>query len=241
MVDLLDSYNQRARLAPGLLLLAPVAITVLALGVHKQPFIAAAVSLLTAVGGAIVLASLMGEQGRRIEKVFRVSWGGFHTSTFLLHTSAERSAAQRRAWRADLERVCGATLRTAAEEAQDRQAAIDEYDLLIGQVRARTRDSATFPLVAEENQNYGFWRNLLGVKKFGVWLSGIGLGVCLALLLMRALSWTFVAELNWVSLALGVILCAIWLAGWLSVPSEARVRQAAERYAERLLEALTLL
>lgn len=242
MLDFLDAYSRRARLTPGLLLLAPIALGALSVGLVSQPVVAVVGGLLVAVGGPVLLAALVGERGRRLESELKNEWGGFPTSTFLLHATSTRSAAQRKAWRTNLERVSGQTLRTAGEELADPTAAVQEYDLLIDSIRARTRDSAAYPLVLEESCNYGFWRNLRALRTAGLWLSAATTVVLGGLFVAYHTEWVGVGGwANPASLAVGILLSAGWWAGWLVLPSKGRVRAASERYAERLLETLFVL
>ena len=47
----LDAYERRCRLAPGLLALVPVAVTIVALGIRDAPVVSAAISILSLASG----------------------------------------------------------------------------------------------------------------------------------------------------------------------------------------------
>lgn len=80
----------------------------------------------------------------------------------------------------------------------------------------------------DENKQYGFWRNLRALRPIGIWVS-IAAVAALGL-------WTVIAGLMFVPLvclAGSVLLTVLWI----FLPTEARVRGAADRYAVRLFNA----
>lgn len=76
----LDDYERRARLAPGLLAVLPIALVILALGLRRLPIVSALLSLVTAVGGPVVLASLVRHRGLRLQAELFRKWGGAPTT-----------------------------------------------------------------------------------------------------------------------------------------------------------------
>ncbi len=70
---LLDAYERKARLTPGLLAFAPVAFAIATLGFKKFPAIAIAVGVLSAAGGAYALAILVAHLGGECRRAFGIS------------------------------------------------------------------------------------------------------------------------------------------------------------------------
>ena len=96
------------------------------------------------------------------------------------------------------------------------------------------RDSAANGLLRTENRNYGFGRNLLGLKRFGRWCGIIVLIVSVALGIVIGLvtSWKAAFPLL---LPVGVSIVALVL--WRYVDA-AYVKPSADAYADRLIESL---
>ena len=126
---------------------------------------------------------------------------------------------------------------SAAEEEADPQAADARYDDALADVRQRTRDREQFPLVFEENANYGFRRNMLGLRPWGLAVSLVSLAVSIALLVFSSGSFGERAARWCLPAAVALLLAAFW---WGAV-TPAWVRVPAEAYAERLIESIDIL
>src|SRR5947208_9959356 len=64
-------------------------------------------------------------------------------------------------------------LPTSEEEAADPEGADQRYEACVRFLRNATRDRSTFPLVFAENVNYGFRRNLWGMRSAGIACSAV--------------------------------------------------------------------
>lgn len=232
---LLDPYERRARLTPGLLVLAPIALTLVVLGIRENPVIAACAGLLPAVGGPFALASIVRDRGVALQESLFAKWGGPPTRRFLQNTNTERSSAQRIRWREDVEAVLGISLPTSEEEESDAEVAAAAYDVAVSQLRTKTRGLSGFELVFEENRNYGYWRNLRAMRPFGVLVASSSLVVVAAAAVLAAWGDALAATpRSW--FVLGALLSLLWLVFWILVPTERAVKRASDRYAERLFE-----
>jgi len=103
----------------------------------------------------------------------------------------------------------------------------------VTQLRDRTRDKGRFPLVFEENCNYGYRRNLWGMKPLGV-LGSLGGVVVSGAVLVRASRGDF--EANLLAVASVGTASLLLLGVWILVVRPWWIRIPAEAYAERLLE-----
>lgn len=112
-------------------------------------------------------------------------------------------------------------------------AALELYGSAGDELRRLTRDTKRFPLVFEGNIDYGFRRNLLGLKKFGVSVALTGLGAS-----GWALShgWTAAGVIAPVPAVVALLTVGLFL-GWLFGVNANAVRITADRYARHLLEA----
>ena len=101
-------------------------------------------------------------------------------------------------------------------------------------LREKTRNHKAFPLVFAENCNYGFRRNLWGMKPVGIVVLLISLVVAMGLLVVET---SALRGTQLTAVVLGIDVDVVLLAGWFLVFTPNWVRVPAEAYAERLLEA----
>lgn len=238
-----DSYNRQARLYPGLLTALPLVLTIyawfpsLVTSNAVQTFISVAVTC----GLLYALASISRTFGKSHEPRLLKVWGGWPASLWLRHSDTNLSAQTRARYHAFfLERVRGLKLPSAQEEELDESEAVRAYDSAIDWLKEQCR-SKDFHLVHRENAQYGFRRNLRGLKVFGIVIT-------LASLLLTAgmiAHMTFVllpqlpvlailAELSsliWAS----VLVSVLFLFWWLFMVNDSWVREAGDQYARSLL------
>jgi hypothetical protein len=121
-----------------------------------------------------------------------------------------------------------------ADEAANPAAADADYEAAIRLLLTRLRNNPAQRLLNVENRNYGYTRNLLGLKRLGVVLAW----VCLVIALLVGGS-LLIAE-GWRSadpLALPIVVSVVALLLWPRVNAD-MVRPAAEAYADRVMDGL---
>lgn len=225
-----DPYVRRARLAPAVLLAVPGIAFVVAGAV--SPAMAARIVgiVLGAVG--IVIAIVVRDRGRQLQPSLWRSWGGPPAQRRLRWTGGDPSDVVERLHQR-VEAATGEQLPDAEAEARDPDFADRRYDDAVGVLREATRNREEFPLVFEENVDYGFRRNTLGLRSSGITTSVVGLVVAVLLLVIgsgalsgRAARWGPVAGI-----------CGLALLFWCLIVTPRWVRTAAENYADRLFGA----
>jgi len=125
-------------------------------------------------------------------------------------------------------------LPSEAEESADPQHADHAYDTCVRWLLEQTRDQKKFSLLFEENCNYGFRRNLWGLKPVGVAVT------VLALIAIAALPVLEPAMRTTAAIARNAVpggLTSFVLLGWLFVVTPRWVEIPANAYADRLIEA----
>jgi hypothetical protein len=224
-----DAYDRRARIAPVVLVAAPllpfaVAALIQLPGWHK--LWAAAWPVIP-----ILVEELGRDRGRRLQPELWRGWGGAPTTVQLRWRGpASRVQVERR--HALLQEQFGPALQlpTETEELQDPAGADATYDEAIGVLRERTRDVKRFPLVHGENIRYGFRRNTWGLRPYGLAGSMLGLGAALvAAVVIRKAAPAFLVV---------AVVDALLLLFWWRTVTEAWVRRAAEAYSRALLASL---
>lgn len=230
----LDEYDRDARLVPALLAILPLVLAAIGLGLEGNPIVASVAAVLIGVGVPMVVAKQVGDRGRALEATLFAGWGAPPTTLILVPPMNEPTGEIQRQRRTRLERLSGVSLPLSPIP---NASEIEKYQAAVRWLIEHTRDRAKFPVVWSELKSYGFERNALAIRIFGLLASG----VATAALLAASVAGASGADLAVVSNgALGSV-CAIVGLWWLRVPSANRVRMAADRYAERLLDASALL
>lgn len=182
--SLSDRYERKARLLPGLLLAAVPALTVGAVLQEFAPWHTAASSV---VGVEFLAAILLGQfsraRGRRVEDVLWNAWGGPPSTRWLRPWDNTCSDQQKAKWRGAIKRLTGLSLPASVSQGGSQ----DDVDRLNAdatrQLRYALRCKPEAAILATHNEDYGFARNLCGVRWWWVALSLvclIGCGVAFA-------------------------------------------------------------
>jgi len=188
-------------------------------------------------GGLLVfLDQISRDAGKRLEPQLWDSWGGPPTTRLLRHKDNPNPVLHARR-HAKLARLTGEEMPTKEQEQRDPARADHVYEAAAAYLRACTRSEA-YPLVLLENGNYGFRRNMLGLKPIGLILAAATGGVAL---LGCALSLGDITNFSPSALAGVSVLCGLSLALWKWKVTPEWVRRGADNYAERLLEAIETL
>lgn len=235
----LDDYERRARLVPGLFALFPIVILLAVFGLRNVPAVSYVLGALTVIGGPVLVAGVVRYYGKKAEAVLWPAWGGPPTTVLLRLTAPTDNELQRSLWRNAVEQVSGVTLCSLRSERANQHKADVTIETALKRTRDRTRDREMFALLFAENREYGFERNLYGIRWLGRALS------ITSVVAMAAYIITIAPALDRPRLdaanIFGLVACTAFLAGWCFWPSEGRVRAAADRYASELLHAAVTL
>ena len=228
-----DSYTWRARIVPAFLVFLPLAIAVFL----WIPSIELITRLTGVVLGPLGIAMLMAQVGRdrgyKKQPHLWNQWGGAPTTQLLRHRNLETNPVLRERYHQKLKELQpDIEIPTLEEEEQDPQRADHTYEACIRHLITRTRDRKQFPLIFHENVNYGFRRNLWGLKLFGILFALTGLTACSLNLWLNWQQTQRIATEAAVSGAFNLVLLLFWIF-WVT-PSWVRI--AADAYAARLLE-----
>jgi hypothetical protein len=239
-VQLLNAYERRARLVPGVLAVLPFIVLFAVLGLRQIPAVSYAFGLLAVAGvGPVLIVGAVRNFGKAVEQWLWESWGGPPTTAWLRLNAPTKSAAQRESWRKAVETVSGISLLSLEAERQDAVGADDAIERATERVRKKTRNNEKFELLFFENRNYGYERNIYGIR----WAAR-GISLLSALVLAGYMVWIApLVDRPQVSAAnvAGLGLCIICLFIWFLLPSKKRVKDAADRYANELLHAAVTL
>lgn len=234
MIDsILDPYDRKARLYPALLvMLVPVVVSALVAPVFSSQ-LAGLASLAMALGGLMLLSSLGREWGKRKEPKLFESWGGTPTTLMLLRATSQLDQITLDRYRKVLEgKVPGLQFPDSASEASDPTKVAEICESAVKWLREATRDTKKFALVFAENINYGFRRNLLGVKPLALVICALTLAATvLHAWLSTAGNLSAVTPQSWSA----VVVACIGLVVWGLVINADFVKTTAFAYATALL------
>ncbi len=246
IAGLFDSYGRRARLYPALLtILPPVAALVAWVpSLVRGESVAALVGAAASFGLLYALSSLSRTAGKQTEKRLLAQWGGWPTTIMLRHGSTDIPAPTKGRYHQFLSQ-CGSWQQVPSPELEGANPAqADEYYASAVQWLKEQRRDPAFQLVHHENAEYGFRRNMRGLKPVAI----------LLILLTVAAWWIAVfarfgrapwlvapseisdllaipSALAWAALGLAFVA----LAGWIAIVRDGWVREAADQYAVALL------
>lgn len=230
-----DPYARKARLYPGFLAFLPVliAIALYTDWLNFEPENA----LVIAVGTAVLfwLASVSRQRGKAVEEALLQEWTHFPSVTMLRHRDRIIDVYTTERYHRTAERIIpGLAMPTEDDEATAPNDADERYRSVTKALLARTRDTKKYDLLFKENVNYGFQRNLLGLKPIAITIvtSVVAFSIWRGWDLISAYNLPDGKELAtiFVTLAIGAV--------WLVNVTRRSVRRVAESYAFRLLEAL---
>jgi len=221
-----DEYELRARVFPAVIVTLPAVVT-------AYTFIPSLRSLGGIAGGAIIesaflflLARIARDRGKRIQDRLYTKWGGKPTTAMLRHSDQRLDPFTKDRYKRMLAKSFTESFPTQQEESANPQRADQIYDSAVRALIEKRRGK-TYRLVFAENCNFGFVRNVLGLKPIGLCISALGFGVGIVLVWHRA------AEIPnplyiplLVSMGVAILLLMI---------TEGSARRTAEAYAEALL------
>jgi hypothetical protein len=237
MRPLFDRYTLLARFLPAALTLLPAGSALVAWFPNRFEGWGLLTGMLTTAGSAMLLAQF-GRAGKAKEPQLFTTWGCQPTVAVLRHSGTVLDRHTRRRYHDKLALlVPGVDPPTPESEQIDAVGADQVYLSWVRFLRDNTRDSANFSLVATENANYGFRRNLWGLKPWAIALSALAMAACGLRIWLAVKSGSQPEPAAFVSGFLATLLLAFLLV----VVSPQWVRIPAEAYAERLLAACDVL
>lgn len=187
MLPFADLYTFRARIQPALAVALPLGFLMFAVLPGNHFFVTAFFGLLSAAGGTAVLAQLGRDRGRKKQGELWDGWGGAPTTRLLRHRQIPGDITMSSELRQRVEEWWSQPLPTDLEEVADAESADARYEEVTLALIAATRDKSRFPLVFAENANYGFRRNMWGLRPWG-----LAIAASLALV-----AWTLFALTVW--------------------------------------------
>jgi hypothetical protein len=236
--QLTDSYDRKARLYPCLLLIAPAIAVIVAAVSAKYSALQAIAAGAVSCGGAFLLTQLARDAGKNLEAGLLEEWGGLPSIAIFRHSDARfDTITKARYHRAMASLVKQTKPPTHDQEREDARAADGVYAAWSNYLRTHTRDQKRFALLFKENINYGYRRNVVGLRPFGILLSALALGVAATRV---ASIYRRTGEVDQIMLGAGVF-SLVLLTLWIFRFTRSWVRMPADAYAYRLIETIDVI
>ena len=236
----LDPYDRPARLYPGLLVFAPLAVLLVSFYGMAQIIASSIVSILGFCGVAYALGRVARDAGKRIQDKLFAKWGGAPTIQMLRHRDTLIDIHTKERFHEVLSQGIGKTMPSTETELADPVAADELYRAATVWLISQTRNAKEFPLVFKENVAFGFHRNALGMRSIGVSVSVICLVWLLLHIKVLEFSTPFFAPEKIGDMSpsdlVSLVISALMLTAWLLLFNESSVKRAGFSYAERLLQ-----
>lgn len=175
MIKFGDRYSRQARLYPALIVLTPTLFLVIALfpGLLTNDIGKILLTILFSVGALYFLGSLSRTAGKKTERRLLRIWDGWPTTIWLRHRDPNLTPQTKVRYHDYLgKNVPGITLPTAEQENEDPASADQVYLSAVGWLKEHRRGKQ-YSLVLDENIQYGFRRNIRGMKPLAIILSVI--------------------------------------------------------------------
>ena len=178
-----DSYERKARFFPAFIVVLPIVVFVMSLNLPDEGWV---MKLLVAggAGGALVvaLAQMASAAGNRFGEKFWRPHGGLPTVRWLRASDTTHSSQQKQQWYVAIKKLTGLDIpATVATRPAEEDAIIADATR---QVRYQIRGKAAAKMVDKHNEEYGFARNLAGLRWPMLGSAILGIAGC-------ALAWKF--------------------------------------------------
>jgi hypothetical protein len=220
-----DPYERKARVYPALLVLLPLIISVSFNYPELYSSLTGLVALVAAMGGVHLIAHAARDAGKKKEAGLFESWGGIPSVTILRYSDQTIPKPAKGKLHAHLANITGID-DPSIEDEKSNAGEVDEiYRSWSDHLRVNARDTKKHNLLFQELINYGFRRNVYGMK---YWYSISGI---LALSLFQFSG----VHLTQVEFGVMLIIAAYSIYFTVIVNSE-WVRTPSNEYAKRLIE-----
>ncbi|KAA6328921.1 hypothetical protein EZS27_022227 [termite gut metagenome] len=230
-----DTYSLKARIYPCIVVLLPCFLLAILYVTNVEVYYHYFTSFAALGVSSFLLAQIGRDRGKKKEKVLFEYWGGKPTSMILRHSDEHLDVHTKKRYHTKLEQIIPEIkIPTHDEEQENLQAADTIYESCTKYLISKTRDVNKYPLLFKENINYGFRRNLWGMK---IWALSIVI-ICLFIhSLIATEKYTTIETVNVKDWGILIVL-TLFILFWLITVNREWIKIAAYAYAERLHETL---
>lgn len=223
--NLMDDYERRARLLPGLIVAIPIALGVASLlGGEITSLKTLSVGILLEAIFAVILSHTSRIAGRFYETKQWALWGGPPTTRWLRPTDTSLSEQQKQQLYSALQELTGLEVKEITKYPADDQRIDSLIEDAIRTARYKLREDTKAKMLTKHNIEYGFARNLAGMRWMWILSCTVGVGMCIGSFML--------GYKPVLVMIIEAIMFTLAFSSLFFLPSY--VKQCAERYAESL-------
>jgi hypothetical protein len=243
--SLFSDYSLQARLYPALLVLLPPLLMLIAWfpKLVTSTIIRTLVTFVVSCGLLFFLADFSRSVGAQAQERLLADWGGWPTTLWLRHSDTHLNETTKARYHAFLARhLPDVILPTADQERQNPKGADKAYSSAVDWLREQCRGTGIpqAVLVLNENIDYGFRRNMLGLRPFALWAIAATFIASVAAIIYRTAQaghWSATALFKQTPVAVYGAMTGLLIAlvCWVSLVRDEWVLAAGNSYARALL------
>jgi len=230
MIDLnkyFDSYERKARVYPALLVLLPLVVSISFNYPELYSSLTGLMALIVAFGGLHLLAHVSRDLGKKLEPKLYESWGGMPSISIFRYSDIVIPKPAKEKLHNKLASLTGIAAPLIEDEKNEPDKVDEVYRSWSDHLRTNARDTKKYDLLFSELINYGFRRNVFGMK-YWYGLSGV---VALCLFFLTSIELTQIE----IGLMLSIAAYSIFFT---VIVNDEWVRVPAVEYAKRLVETI---
>lgn len=171
--SIFSQYELKARFFPGIIVLTPFALAILILYPELISLESSIFTIMAVIVIIFFLAKLSREAGKKKEKNLMKKMGNYPSTIMLRYSDNEiDSVTKQRYHNFFKENVHGIELPSSSDHEKENPDFYEQqYNSAVKWLLENTRDYKKYDLLLQDNINYGFSRNMLGIKPFGIFFS----------------------------------------------------------------------
>lgn len=233
IINSFSEYELKARIFPASLTILPFVITILLWFPELINLESSLTILAILIISLFFLGKLAREGGGKIQSKLIQKWGGLPATLHLSHLNNTIDIETKKRYHDYLQKnIKGLKLPSRNEEIENPKSSQDKYESAVKWLLENTRDTKKFPLLYQDNINYGYSRNMLGIKPLGVIISIFSL--ILNFYSLYSLNYESITEVT-IRIIISIIISSFFIIIWIFFVNEKWVKSTAEAYARTLL------
>jgi hypothetical protein len=230
MDNIFDRYTFQARLLPVFITVLPISAFIIAIFPTELTLLGTVAGVATSMGLPALLSHIGRDSGKKKESQLFATWGGVPSNLMLSYQDSTFDKNSLERYRTRIADLMNITLPSLHDEAKAYTDAMEIYQSCTNFLRERTRDTKTFALLFSENINYGFRRNLWGLKPVGITMA-----VLFAVACSVVLYFDLITGSPYIVSSILTAFCFLLLGLWVFIIKPEWVKVPAQAYAERLI------
>lgn len=233
IINNLSEYELKSRIFPASLTILPFVITILLWFPELINLESSLIILVILIISLFFLGKLARERGKRVQSKLIQKWGSLPATLQLSHLDNTIDIETKKRYHDYLQKnIEGLNLPSQNEEIENPKYSQDKYESAVKWLLENTRDTKKFPLLYQDNINYGYSRNMLGIKYLGVIISIFSL--ILNFYLLYSLNYESIDEVT-INIIISILISSFIIIIWIFFVNEKWVKSTAEAYARTLL------